>query len=48
MEPSIKGDLTWTDFVFLHAGLALSDVSRVCLLLLTGVLAVAVIAALMN
>ena len=45
MEPSIEGDfaareLTRTDFDFLHAGLALSDVSRVCLLVLTGVLAV--------
>ena len=53
MEPSIEGDfaareLTRTDFDFLHAGLALSDVSRVCLLVLTGVLAVDVIAALMN
>ena len=53
LEPSIEGDfaareLTRTDFDFLHAGLALSDVSRVCLLVLTGVLAVDVIAALMN
>ena len=53
VEPSIKGDfaiceLTRTDFDFLHAGLALSDVSRVLLLLLTVVLAVDVIAALMN
>ena len=53
MEPSIEGDLaalelTRTDFNFLHAGLALSDVSRVCLLLLTGVLAVDVFAVLMN
>ena len=43
MEPSIEGDLaahelTPTDFDFLHAGLALSDVSRVFLLLLTGYL----------
>ena len=53
VEPSIEGDLaaralTWTDFDFLHAGLALSDMSRVCLVLLTGLLAVDVIAALMN
>ena len=53
VEPSIEGDLaapelTRTDFNFLHAGLALSDVSRVCLVLLTGVLAVDVITALMN
>ena len=53
VEPSIEGDLaarelTRTDFDFLHAGLALSDVSGVCLLLLSGVLAVDVMAALMN
>ena len=53
MEPSIEDDLaaralTWTDFDFLHAGLALSDMSRVCLVLLTGLLTVDVIAALMN
>ena len=55
MEPLIEGDfaareLTWTDFDFLHAGLgwAFSDASRVRLLLLTVVLAVDVIAALMN
>ena len=44
LEPSIGGDLaarelTRTDFDFLHAGLALSGVSSVCLLLLTGVVA---------
>ena len=44
MEPSIEGDfaareLTGTDFDFLHAGLALSGVPSVCLLLLTGVVA---------
>ena len=49
----IEGDfaareLTRTDFDFLPAGLALSDVSTVCLLVLTGVLAVDVIAGLMN
>ena len=43
-EPSIEGDfttgkLTRTDFEFLHAGLALSGVSRVSLPLLTSVLA---------
>ena len=56
VEPSIdriEGDfaareLTLTDFDFLHAGLALSDVSRVCLLPLTGVFAVDVFTALMN
>ena len=53
LEPSIEGDLAAhelirTDFDFPHAGLALSHVSRVCLLLLTGVLAVDVIAALIN
>ena len=53
VEPSIEGDLaarelTRTDFDFPYAGLALSDVSRVCLLLLSGVLAVDVMAALMN
>ena len=53
VEPSIEGDfavreLTRTDFNFLHAGLALSDVSRVCLLLLTGFRAVDVFAVLMN
>ena len=53
VEPSIEGDfavreLTRTDFNFLHAGLALSNVSRVCLLLLTGVRAVDVFAVLMN
>ena len=53
VEPSIEGDfaareLTRTDFDFLHAGLALSDVSRVCLLLLTGFRAVDVFAVLMN
>ena len=36
------------DFDFLHAVLALSDVSRVCLLLLTTVVAVDVFAVLMN
>ena len=44
LEPSIEGDLvarelTRTDFDFLHAGLALSGVPSVCLLLLTGVVA---------
>ena len=44
VEPSIEGDfttgkLTRTDFEFLHAGLALSGVSRVSLPLLTSVLA---------
>ena len=53
MEPSIEGDfaareLTRADFDFLHAGLALSDVSRVCLLFLTRVAAVDVLAVLMN
>ena len=53
VEPSIEGDfaareLTRTDFDFLHAGLALSDVSRVCLLLLTRFRAVDVFAVLMN
>ena len=55
VEPSIKGDfanreLTRTDFDSLHAGLALFDLSRVLLLLLTMamVLVVDVIAALMN
>ena len=55
VEPSIKGDfanreLTRTDFDSLYAGLALFDLSRVLLLLLTMamVLAVDVIAALMN
>ena len=53
MEPSIEVDfaaceLTRTDTDFLHAGLALSDVSRLCLLLLTGGLAVDVFAVLMN
>ena len=53
VEPLIEGDsttgkLTWTDFDFLHAGLALSGVSRVSLPLLTSVLALDIIAALMN
>ena len=54
MEPSIEGDfaaceLTRMDFDFLLAGLALSDVSTVYLLLfITGVLAVDVFAASMN
>ena len=53
MEPSIEGDfpareLKRTDFDFFPAGLALTDVSRVCLLFLTGVLVVDVFAALMN
>ena len=53
MEPSIEGDfpareLTGTDFDFLHAGLALPGLSRVCFPLLNGALAVDVIAALMN
>jgi len=42
------GKLTLTDFDFLHAGLALSSMSRVCLPLLAGVLAVDAIAALVN
>ena len=42
------GELTRTDFDFLHSGLALSDVWRVRLLLLAGVLALDVIAASMN
>ena len=53
VEPSIEGDfttgkLTRTDIEFLHAGLALSGVSRVSLPLLTSVLALDIIAALMN
>ena len=53
MEPSTDSDfaareLTGTDFDFLNAGLALSGLSRVHLPLLTGVLAVYVIAALMK
>ena len=53
VEPSIEGDfaareLTRADFDFLHAGLALSDVSRVCLLFLTRVATVDVFAVLMN
>ena len=53
VEPLIEGDfiagkLTPTNFDFLHAGLALSSMSRVCLPLLTRVLAMDVIAALVN
>ena len=53
VELSIEGDfaageLTRTVLDFLHAGLALSGVSRVRLLLLTGVLSVDVIAGLIN
>ena len=53
VEPSIDSDfvaqeLTRTNFDFLHAGLALSDGARVCLLLLTGVLVVDVFAVLMK
>ena len=53
VEPSIESDfvareLTRTNFDFLHAGLALSDGARVCLLLLSGVLAVDVFAVLMK
>ena len=54
LEPSFEGDLaarelTRTDFDFLHAGLALSGVPSVCLVLLTGVYSsLDVIAALMN
>ena len=53
VEALIKGDfvarkLARTNFDFLHAGLALSDGARVCLLLLTGVLAVDVFAVLMK
>ena len=53
VEPSIEGDfpageLKRTDFDFFLAGLAFSDVSRVCLMFLTGVLVVDVFAALMN
>ena len=53
VEPSIEGDfaareLTGTDLDFLHAGLALPGLSRVSFPLLNGVLAVDVIAALMN
>ena len=52
-EPLIEGDfttgkLTRTDIEFLLAGLALSGVSRVSLPLLTSVLALDIIAALMN
>lgn len=42
------GKLTPTDFDFLHSGLTLSSMSRVCLPLLTGVLARDVIAALVK
>ena len=41
-------ELTPSDFDFLHAGVALSDVSRIRLPLLTGLLTKDVIAALMN
>ena len=48
LDLPLVADVEPSDFYFLHAGLALSDVSRVCLLLLTGVLAVDVFAVLMN
>ena len=53
VEPSIEvdfttGKLTRTDIEFLHAGLALLGLSRVSLPLLTSVLALDIIAALMN
>ena len=48
LDLPLVADVEPSDFDFLHAGLALSDVSRVCLLLLTGVLAVDVFAVLMN
>ena len=48
LDLPLVADVEPSDFGFLHAGLALSDVSRVGLLLLTGVLAVDVFAVLMN
>ena len=48
LDLPLVADVEPSDFDFLHAGLALSDLSRVCLLLLTGVLAVDVFAVLMN
>ena len=48
LDLPLVADVEPSDFDFLHAGLALSDVSRVCLLLLTGVLTVDVFAVLMN
>ena len=48
LDLPLVADVEPSDFDFLHAGLALSDVSRVGLLLLTGVLAVDVFAVLMN
>ena len=48
LDLPLVADVEPSDFDFLYAGLALSDVSRVGLLLLTGVLAVDVFAVLMN